>query len=290
MIQGATQLRLGAEAAATGLPELILAAERLAATVQPGLHGRRRAGPGEDFWQYRPAHPGDTMRAIDWRRSARSDGQYVRDREWQAAQSMLLWVGDGRSMDYSGAPARPAKGERARVIGLALAMLALRGGERVGLLGQPARPGRIQTDRIAEGLAVPYAATEATAPDPTTLRPHQRVVLISDFLGDPQPVLDCLDHAGRLNVSGALLQITDPDEDSFPFSGAVTFRSVSGAARHDTRDAGGLRAAYLARLAERRDLLDRAARRSGWHFGLHDTGLAPAAALMWLYSVLGKRC
>ena len=198
--------------------------------IAPGAHGLRRSGPGEDFWQYRPAAQGDSARAIDWRRSARSDAQFVRDREAQTAQAVGLWISAGQGMGYSGAPDRPAKADRAHLLALALAMVLLRGGEKVGLLGQPARAGRVQADR--------------------------------------------------------LMQVLDPDEEAFPWSGAVLFRSLSGAVRHDSRDAGGLRDAYLARLAERRDWLRHRAMGAGWQFGHHSTGHPPATALSWLYQVL----
>ncbi|MFV0299607.1 MAG: DUF58 domain-containing protein [Paracoccus sp. (in: a-proteobacteria)] len=281
-------LRAGAEAESGGLPALVLSAERLAALIAPGAHGLRRGGPGEDFWQYRPARPEDTARSIDWRRSARSDQQFVRDREAQTAEAAVIWASAGQGMSYRGAADRPTKRDRARLLAMALGMVLLRGGERVALAGQPPRAGRLQTDRLAQGLALQAdAGTDADQPPLAALRPNQRVVLISDFLGDPGWVADYLTRAAALGVTGALLQVLDPDEEVFPFDGAVLFRSVSGRTSHDTRDAAGLRAAYLARLAERRDLLRRGAEGAGWHFGMHDTGTPPATALMWLYQVLG---
>ncbi|AUH63656.1 DUF58 domain-containing protein [Paracoccus zhejiangensis] len=288
MSTDAADLRARAEAESGGLPALVLSAERLAALIAPGAHGLRRSGPGEDFWQYRPAREGDTARSIDWRRSARSDAQFVRDREAQSAEAAVIWASAGQGMGYRGAASRPTKRDRARLLALALGMVLLRGGERVGLAGQPPRAGRLQTDRLAQGLALQAeAGTDADQPPLTALRPNQRVVLISDFLGDPAWVSDYLARAAALGVSGALLQVLDPDEEVFPFDGAVLFRSVSGRVSHDTRDAAGLRAAYLERLAERRDLLTRGAQGAGWHFGTHDTATPPAAALMWLYQVLG---
>lgn len=112
------------------------------------------------------------------------------------------------------------------------------------------------------------------------------MILFDDFLGDPQPVLDYLQRAAGMGVRGALMQVLDPDEEVFPWTGAVLFRSASGALRHDTRDAAGLRTGYLARLAERRELLSRAALNASWHFGTHDTAAAPAQALLWLWSAL----
>ena len=287
MNRRAAELRADAEAALSALPALMLSAERLAAAATSGLHGKRRPGTGEDFWQYRPATAGDTARSIDWRRSARSDAQFVRDREAEVAQSVVIWVSGAAGMDFSGAPTRPTKTDRANLLALALALALLGGGEQVALAGQSPRPGRAQADRIGMALLSRAALTvDEDMPPPESLRPGQRVILIDDFLGDPAPVLAYLERAAALGIEGALLQILDPDEESFPYSGAVLFRSGSGALRHDTRDAGGLRAAYLARLAERRESLSRAAMQAGWHFGTHDTAAPPAQALLWLWSVL----
>lgn len=283
----AANLRSGAQSASGHLPALILSAERLAAMVAPGAHGLRRGGPGEDFWQYRPASQGDSARSIDWRRSARSDAQFVRDREAQTAQAVGLWISAGQGMEYSGAPDRPTKGDRAQLLALALAMVLLRGGEKVGLLGQPARAGRAQADRLAEQIvALRPQGGDGDAPSPDTLRPNQRLVILSDFLDDPEWVDALLARAAGMGVTGVLMQVLDPDEEAFPWTGAVLFRSLSGAIRHDSRDAGGLRDAYLARLAERRDRLRSRALGAGWHFGHHTTDHPPAAALSWLYQVL----
>ena len=287
MTASPADLRARAEAASAGLPALMLSAERLAASLTAGLHGKRRAGMGEDFWQYRPAAPGDTARSIDWRRSARSDGQFVRDREAEMAQSAVIWVSSAAGMEFSGGPDRPSKRARTDLLALALGMALLEGGERVALAGQPPRPGRLQAERIADALVRREILTrDDDAPASDILRPGQRLIMIDDFLGDPAPMLDFLDRAAAAGVQGAALQVLDPDEEGFPYGGAVLFRSASGALSHDTRDASGLREAYLARLADRRASLSRAALNAGWHFGTHDTGAPPAQALLWLWSVL----
>lgn len=282
------RLRAAAQTAGGHLPGLILSAERLATMVVPGAHGLRRAGPGEDFWQYRPAAQGDGVRAIDWRRSGRSDAQFVRDREAQTAQTAGLWVSAGQGMNYTGAPDRPTKGARAQLLALALGMVLLRGGEKVGLLGQSARAGRAQVERVADGLLrrAPVAG-DADTPSVALLRPGTRLVIVSDFLTDPAWVQALLAHAAGLGVTGVLMQVLDPDEESFPWTGAVLFRSPGGTSRHDSRDAAGLRPAYLARLADRRDWLRAQAQSAGWQFGHHGTDHSPAVALDWLYQVLG---
>jgi len=287
----AQSLRREAEALASALPPLLVAAEQLAATVQMGGHGRRRAGAGDEFWQFRAAAAGDAARAIDWRRSARSDAQYVREREWQAAQSVHLWVDNAASMQFSGAPGRTTKAERGRLLALAAAVLMLRGGERVGLLAPlaPPRPGRAQLLHLALLLAEgAQPAGDYGGPEAAGLAPHARGLLISDFLGDPAPVRAALAAAAGRGVTGVLLQVLDPDEEAFPYEGRVIFESMGGSLRHETRAAGDLRARYRDRLAARRELLAGLAAAAGWQFGTHATGQPAAAALLWLYAALER--
>lgn len=283
----ATDLRARAEALGSTLPPLLAEAEHLAQTVILGAHGRRRAGTGDDFWQYRSAHPGDAARAIDWRRSARSDSHFVREREWQAAQSVLFWVDPAQSMTFSGAPDRPAKSDRARLLTLALATLLLRGGERAGLAGQGApRGGRGQLLAMAEALARPGQAPDYGAPGEEGLLPHGRAVFLSDFLGELGPAEAALALAADRGVRGLLLQVLDPVETAFPFDGRTVFVSMGGTLAHETQEAGDLRQRYLDRLAERRDRLAELARLSGWHYLCHDTGQPAQAALLWAYQAL----
>ncbi|MDO5705649.1 MAG: hypothetical protein Q4G49_11350, partial [Paracoccus sp. (in: a-proteobacteria)] len=118
------------------------------------------------------------------------------------------------------------------------------------------------------------------------LRPGQRPILLGDFLTPVQPLLDHIARAAAIGLRGVVMQVLDPDEETFPYDGAVLFRAPGGPGRHDTRDAGGLRDAYLARLAQRRADIGAACAAAGWRFGTHDTAAAPAQALMWLYQML----
>ena len=85
-----------AEALGARLPPLLIAAERVAATVAQGVHGRRRVGQGDSFWQFRHFVQGDAVARIDWRQSAKSGrvgagGWFIRETEWEAAQTVSLW-------------------------------------------------------------------------------------------------------------------------------------------------------------------------------------------------------
>ena len=283
----ATDLRARAEALGSTLPPLLAEAEHLAQTVILGAHGRRRSGVGDDFWQYRAAHPGDAARAIDWRRSARSDSHFVREREWQAAQSVLFWVDPAQSMAFSGDRSRPPKADRARLLALALAVLLLRGGERVGLAGQGTpRGGRAQLLAMAEALGRTAPAPDYGTPSDEGLMSHGRAVFLSDFLGDLAPAETALARAADRGVRGVLVQVLDPVEEAFPFDGRTVFVSMGGSLTHETQEAGDLRARYLARLAERKARLADLARLSGWHYLTHDTGQPAQAALLWAYQAL----
>ncbi len=279
-------LRARAEALGAALPPLLVAAEHLAATVILGEHGRRRAGAGDEFWQYRSAAPGDPARAIDWRRSARSDSHFLREREWQASQSITLWADPGRSMGFAGARDRAPKAERARLLALALAVLALRGGERVGLAapGVPPRAGRAQILALAAALA--DAPEDYAAPPAAGLAAHGRAVFLSDFLGPLAPLEAALGHAAEAGVRGALVQVLDPAEEDFPFDGRTVFESMGGTVRHETLRAAGLRARYLERLEARRARLRDLAAAAGWHLLCHHTGQPAQGALLWLWQAL----
>jgi uncharacterized protein (DUF58 family) len=280
-------LRSRAEALGQALPPLLAEAEMLAATVMLGEHGRRRAGLGDEFWQYRPAHQGDSARMIDWRRSARSDAHFVREREWQAAQSVTLWVDPSKSMGFTGDKGRAPKGDRAKLLALALAVLLLRGGERVGLAGLASpRSGKLQLLRLAARLSGEDATQDYGAPDTEGMVSHGRAVFLSDFLGDLEGVEAGLSRAADRGVKGALIQILDPAEEEFPFDGRTIFESMGGSLRHETQRAGDLRARYLARLAERKDRLATLARAVGWHFTTHHTGSPAQSALLWAYAAL----
>lgn len=283
-----TQLRSRAETEASRFPPLLARAEHLAGAVLLGEHGRRRAGLGDDFWQYRPAEQGDSRRMIDHRRSARGDTQFVREREWQIAQSVMLWIDRGASMRFTSSKDLPTKGDRARLVGLALAILLARAGERVGLTGTdlPPRRGNQQLHRLSQILTADEEADYAP-PEHRAMIPHAKAVFISDFLGPLDEVRRALAKAADRGVRGCMYQILDPTEEAFPFKGRTIFESMGGTLSHETLKATDLRGRYLDRLAERKAELSELCRLAGWQFDTHHTDASAQAALLWLYRAMG---
>lgn len=296
--QGPVGLRRDAEKVAGALPPLLAEAERLAATVAMGFHGRRRAGHGENFWQYRQAMPGDPRSAVDWRRSGKSDQQFIREMEWEAAQSVYFWVDDALSMDYRDAerPMARTKNERAALLALALSVLLVKAGERVALMGTDAaqpRVGRAQLNRMALALGTEReggaARPDYGAPPADRMARGSRAVFLSDFLGDLAAFEPAFAHAADQGVRGCIVQVLDETEEAFPFDGRVIFQSMGRSTEFETQRARALREAYVGRLAERRAKLVDTARHLGWRTYFHDTTAPPRTALLWLYMAVGER-
>lgn len=287
MTQSVRPLRVQAETLAANLPPLLVQAERLANTVMLGDHGRRRAGMGDTFWQYRAAEAGDDARRIDWRRSAKTDTQYVQDKEWQIAQSVQMWIDTAASMNFASTKALTTKGERAKVLAMAVSILLLRAGERVGLTGTglPVRSGLSQINRMAEALAAKNT-DDICAPDTSGMVTHSRALFISDFLGPIEPVQEAMTKAADRGVKGIMLQVLDPSEEEFPFTGRTVFHSIGDTLEHETLHAGELRDRYLARLEDRKNMLDALMRAIGWRFATHRTDASAASILLWLHRTI----
>lgn len=267
------------------VPDLLVAAERIANTIALGLHGRKRAGPGETFWQFRTYEQGESAQRIDWRRSASQDGLLVREREWEAAHTVWLWADITSSMAYRSNLTDTPKRDRAILLTLALAIILTRSGERVGLLGaMPASGDRNAADKIAQllpTLQAPTALPMGAAPKRFT-----DCVVFSDFLDSVDDINQGIARLSAFGARGHLVQINDPIEESFPFSGRVEFNEQEAGLQLTAGRAELYKAAYQARLADRRDRLQSFCRKMGWTFAVHHTDRPVSEALMALYTRL----
>lgn len=281
-------LRQRAEQLATALPPLLVEAERVAATVSQGVHGRRRVGTGESFWQFRRYQPGDPTTAIDWRQSAKRTALYIRQNEWEAAQSVWLWRDASPSMHYASHLSATEKGARATLLLLAMACLLNRAGEQIGLLGEDRTPstGRATLDRFATVLAQPADESARGLPAMTRLPRNAQVVWIGDFLS-PLTEIDTMVRAFAAGgVAGHLLQVVDPAEEDLPFTGRTRFEGFEGEGDYTVGRVESLRGDYHRRLTDRHEGLKTIARGAGWSFATHRTDRPPQTALLALYAAL----
>ena len=288
----ATGLREQAETLAEALPPLVAEAERVASTIAQGVHGRRRTGMGESFWQFRRFREGDTAASVDWRHSARSRHLFVRETEREAAESVWIWRDGSPSMDYASEFAPATKKDRATVLALALTSLLVQGGESVAPLadarsGFTPASGRTAHRRMAHALIdTPAETAAASLPPPVQLPSYAQVVLISDFLSPIDEIVARIKGYAADGIRGHLVQVLDPAEEDLPFTGRTEFEGVEENLRLMVGRAERLRVAYHARLNLHRDRIMEAARRVDFTFAMHRTDRAPHTALLALYAAL----
>lgn len=289
--QSPLELRRRAERLAAPYPGLLAEAQRVAAIVAQGVHGRRRAGQGETFWQYRNYDSSDSASRIDWRRSARGDQLFVRETEWEAANTVWMWRDGNAGMDWRSDKKLPIKKDRASVLQMALASLLMRAGERCAVMGESDRP---RTGKVGlERLGVTLAASEGPSETLNARIPaHARLVIASDFLESPEIWRERLSRLSARPAKGVLLHIIDPAEEAFPYKGRVkmTFPGsklieplIVGRAERAQTDYREKFTAHKAALAD-------TARRLDWSLVTHHTDQPATLALNALYSAFeGKR-
>jgi len=274
-----------AESLAASLPPLMVRAERLASALTLGMHGRRKAGIGQSFWQFHHYRTGDARTAIDWRQSAKGQHLYVRERELEAAQSVWLWRDGSASMRFgSGAD---TKIERATLLALALGILLVRGGERIALYGEREAPAnsRLAYRRIGYALAERSPSDDQVPPD-APLPKNAQFVWFGDFLAPMEEIEFTIRRLTRVNAGGRLVHIIDPAEEDFPYSGRTRFEAVMGGDNRTLGRAESVAGEYRARFKAHAETVSVLARKLGWNYMAHRTDKPPQTALVALYADL----
>ena len=277
----------GAHSLAAQMPRLVLEARRVASTVIHGLHGRRRAGSGENFWQYRRFVSGEPAQNVDWRRSARDDHLYVREREWEASHTIWIWPDRSPSMAFASALAADTKLDRALVVAFALAEVLVQGGERVGMPGL-LRPtaSRNVIEKMAEAV-LHDTGGRASLPPSFAPSPLSEIVVLSDLWS---PIADVETTVAQLSATGAsghVVQIVDPAEESFPYSGRVEFIEPEGAGSVTAGRAETWRNDYQGLIARHRDAIRAATDLRSWSFAIHRTDRPATELLLALHARMG---
>lgn len=281
-----------AEHLASHLPALMAQADRVAHTIIQGMHGRRRAGVGEAFWQFRHYQPGDMSNRIDWRKSARSDTLLIRENEWEAANTVWIWCDQSASMNFKSSLTDTLKSDRAVLLTLALTNLLARGGERIGFLGNDTQPGTGQT--IVRRLAMHLLQT-AKSEDPILLSlPPRRemprfssAVFLSDFLEPAEQLIARLSALATPDVQGHLVQILDPAEETLPYFGRTEFANLEDDSTYTVGKAESLSVEYADKMAAHCARIANIAKRLGWTYTLHRTSDTSQSALISLYALVG---
>lgn len=283
------EVQRAADESASTLPPLLVKAERVATIVAQGEHGRRRAGTGDSFWQYRRYQPGDPAQSIDWRQSAKTQLEYVRENEWEAVQNIYLWADRSPSMNWHSDPELPTKAERAAVIVLALASLLVRGGERIARLGTGERParGRAVLSRLAAELTQ-EGITGTGMPPLEQVRRHSRIAMVGDFLNPINEIEPIVRFFSQQGNSGHIVQVCDPAEETLPFMGRTQFEGLEGEGATLIGRAEAVRDEYTALMNAHRDALTDICRSNGWTFTVHRTDRRVESALLTLHTLMSE--
>jgi uncharacterized protein (DUF58 family) len=265
------------------LPSLMMEGVRISNTVVHGVHGRRRPGPGETFWQFRQYQTGDTFQQIDWRRSATSDHLFIKEREWESAHTVWLWPDISRSMAFRSHLSQVYKSDRTLVLMFALVEMLVRAGERTALMGltNPSIS-RKTTTRIAEMLAANLKASGLTTsqPPPQKVARFSSVIWMSDFLDPLDDITKRITELAASGSRGHLIQVLDPAEETLPYSGRTEFIGVEDGTRWMSDRAETLREAYLKKLHAHRAALQDVCKRNNWSFLVHHTDKPAADTLL----------
>ena len=269
-------------------PALVAEAERIAATVAQGVHGRRQRGIGETFWEYRHHRAEDGANAVDWRMSARSQNLFVRENEWEAANTVWMWRDGSASMDWSSSRNAPTKRDRAAICLIALASLLTRGGERVAVLGESAAPrsGALGMERVSSRLALGEGSM--TSVESPRMSKRGLAVIASDFLDPFETWRARLSRFTAMQAGGVLLRIIDPSEEDFQFKGRTRFEAPGGADSLLFGRAEEARSAYQARWKRHGAAVADLARLQGWTLVTHRTDKPATQAVLALHRALSR--
>ncbi len=221
-----------------------------------GLHASPFHGFSVEFSEHRKYVPGDDIKDLDWGVYAKTDKYYLRKFEAETNVTGYLVMDLSASMAYTYRQ-ELTKFEYAICLAAALGYLMIHQQDPVGLVtfdtsiraALPPRSKRTQLGNILALLAglKPAGQTDVAAclhQVAAMIRTKGLIVLFSDLLTDPEPVLQSLHHLRHRGHEIIVFHILDEAEVHFPFQGVIEFRDVE-EERKLTLDAQGMRSDYL---------------------------------------------
>ena len=231
---------------------------------------------------------GEAAQRIDWRRSGRDDRLFVREREWETAQSIWIWIDRSASMGFASDLAQAPKIERALVLGLALGDTFVEGGERVGLLGlMPPRATTRIAENMAQALVADSRALDTDLPPSHAIATLDEAILIGDFLSQPKDIALSVEGISARGARGHLVMIVDPVEETFPFQGQAILQDLEDGLSLRVGDAAAWGKAYRERIAQHRAEIEEIVRGRGWTLTIHRTD-RPASEAALRILTLGR--
>ncbi|MBK1877050.1 DUF58 domain-containing protein [Pelagicoccus mobilis] len=217
--------------------DLELRARIVVEGIWAGLHRSPYHGFSVEFSEYRQYSPGDDLRYLDWKALARTDREYLKIFEDETNLICTLALDSSRSMSF-GSGAFP-KFEYARTLVATLSYFMLQQRDVVGLARfeddisdfVPARwrPGHLKwllasLERPANGEATDIARSLRAIR--RVSRKRGIIVIVSDFLSDPDTWERALSHLSTMGHDVRALQVLDPVELDLEFGKAAYWEDL----------------------------------------------------------------
>ncbi|WP_317993545.1 DUF58 domain-containing protein [Bartonella gliris] len=271
---------------AAKMPDLLLHARRIANTLITGRHGQRKRGNGEKFWQFRSYVEGESITRIDWRRSARDEHTYLRENEWEKAQTVWIWTDQSASMHYCSRFSQISKGDHATILAFALALLLANSGDHIAI---PNLMPPTMTSNVIERMAFALTNhhTENPFPDFSTITRFSHAIIISDFLDYPEKIIQYLTILSAKRVTAHLIEVADPAEEHFPYAGCTEFFDPETKEKRVLGKAENFRERYCKLYQARRQQLTDFCSRQGWTYHVSKTDRPLTEIIVQLANKIG---
>lgn len=231
-----------------------------------GLHNSPFQGFSVEFSEHRKYAPGDDIKDLDWKVYAKTGRYYVKKFRAETNMTGYLVMDLSKSMGYTYRQ-QLTKFEYAVCLAAALGYLMVHQQDPVGLVTfdekvrtvLPPKSKRSQLGTILSVLAnlQPTGPTDIAAglfQLASLIRGKCLVMVFSDLLTDPDPVLKSLYRLRHAGHEVILFHILDEAEVHFPFTGLTDFEDPETGQVVKDIDARGFRDDYLAGLKEFQDL------------------------------------
>ena len=266
------------------LPEMIVVAEKVATNIIQGSHGRRRVGMGESFWQFRSYMPGDSTRHIDWRQTAKRDSAFIRETEWEASQTIILWLDNSESMNYSSNPDKyMTKQKYGALVLLSLASALLRGGETIMIPGFRPVQGYPSLPHVAEMLLKQNLSLKNLGKIPK----DAHGIFVTDAWLELDELAINVNNLSNSRLNAQFIQLLDRAEIELPFAGSVVFEDLEDSASSEKLpDVKAIRDEYKQVFLEHQKSLRKITAAAGWSFSEMVTDMDLAEAVLPIYNNL----
>lgn len=253
-------------------PKIIALSNEIANMILSGLHAKKKSGVGDDFWQYRELGTGETASRIDWRKTAKGDGIFIKEKEAQSPKRFQFWVDNSPKMHYSSQSDVPSKIETASALGIGLFRALYEIEERPEILGQ--NKNNVSPNQLLSS----FQRMGKTNPAPNKVGD---VFLFSDGLNEIKYWQEILSKIKAKNGRLFLIIINDPSEIEFDFQGRIIFK-VEGE-EIQIEDCGAIKNDYLSRIRNHFSQLSEIVKNLDGQIYFHKTNdaILPFAKTLW---------